>query len=132
MIGMASLESAERPEDVLRGASSLVIDSRAAKAGSVFVALRGTKTDGHRFIADAIARGANVVVMERPMTLPDGVRGVVVADSARMLSQLAHVFYGQPATKLQMLGVTGTNGKTTTTQMIAAILNAAALPTAVV
>lgn len=131
-MGMAPAESAERPEDVVRGASSLVVDSRAAKRGSVFVALRGTKTDGHRFISDAISRGANVIVMERPMALPAGIRGVVVADSARMLSQLAHVFYGEPAAQMQMLGVTGTNGKTTTTQMIAAILNGTGTPTAVV
>jgi UDP-N-acetylmuramoyl-L-alanyl-D-glutamate--2,6-diaminopimelate ligase len=129
---MAPPPSAERPEDVLRGASSLVVDSRAAKSGSVFVALRGTKTDGHRFITDAISRGANVIVMERPMTLPAGVRGFVVPDSARMLSQLANAFYGEPAVKLQMLGVTGTNGKTTTTRMIAAVMNGAGTPTAVV
>jgi len=128
---MAPQETGERPEDVLAGASSLVIDSRVAKSGSVFVALRGEKTDGHRFIPDAIARGANVIVMERPIALPEGVRGVLVPDSARMLSSLANIFYGQPASRLVMLGVTGTNGKTTTTQMIAAILNAAGMPSAV-
>lgn len=132
MIRMAPPETGERPEDVLRGASSLVIDSRAAKSGSVFVALRGTKTDGHRFIPDAIAHGANVIVMERRIVLPQGVRGVVVPDSARMLSSLANIFYGKPASQLVMLGVTGTNGKTTTTQMLAAILNAAGRPAAVI
>ncbi|MDP9018260.1 MAG: Mur ligase domain-containing protein, partial [Candidatus Eremiobacteraeota bacterium] len=63
------------PEEILRGASSLEIDSRAVKDGSVFVALRGLSTDGHRFVPDAIARGARVIVMERPLALPDGVRG---------------------------------------------------------
>ena len=113
------------PEDVLRGASSLVVDSRAVQSGSVFVALPGLHTDGHHFIPDAVARGARVVVTQRPVTLPEGVRGVVVADSARMLSTLADVFYGKPAQTLTMIGVTGTNGKTTTTQMVAAVLNAA-------
>ncbi|MFN2527335.1 MAG: UDP-N-acetylmuramoyl-L-alanyl-D-glutamate--2,6-diaminopimelate ligase [Candidatus Baltobacteraceae bacterium] len=129
---MAPQKTGERPEDVLAGASSLVVDSRAAKSGSVFVALRGEKTDGHHFIADAITRGANVIVMERPVALPEGVRGVVVPDSARMLSRLANIFYGEPASQLMMLGVTGTNGKTTTTQMIAAILNAVSMPAAVI
>ena len=129
---MAPQDADVRPDEVLRGASSLVVDSRAVVAGSVFVALRGLHTDGHRFIDDAVARGARVIVMERPVALPEGVRGVVVADSARVLSALANVFYGQPAQSLTMIGVTGTNGKTTTTQMVGAVLNAAGLPTAVV
>lgn len=127
---MFSHDADVRPDDVVRGASSLVVDSRAVQAGSVFVALRGLHTDGHHFIDDAVARGARVIVTERPVDLPDGVRGVVVSDSARMLSSLANVFYGKPAQSLTMIGVTGTNGKTTSTQMVAAALNAAGLPTA--
>lgn len=121
-----------RPEDVLRGASSLAIDSRNVQPGSVFVALRGVHTDGHRFIDDAIARGATTIVMERPMALPESVRGIVVRDSARALSKLASVYYGAPAQALTMIGVTGTNGKTTTTQMIASILNGSAMCAAVI
>ena len=132
MTVMAPTSPELRPQEILRGATSLVIDSREAMPGSVFVALRGQQTDGHRFIAQAVERGAKVVVMERPVSLPDGVRGVVVSDSARALSALAGAFYGEPAQTLAMLGVTGTNGKTTTTHMIRAILCAAGTPCAVI
>lgn len=120
------------PRDVLRGASSLAIDSRAVQPGGVFVALRGQHTDGHTYIAQAIERGATTIVMERPVSLPEGIRGIVVRDSARALSALASFFYGDPAQALFMIGVTGTNGKTTTTQMIAAVLNAAGKRCAVI
>lgn len=129
---MVPTPSDVHPAEILRGATSLVIDSREAVPGSVFVALRGQQTDGHRFISQAVERGAKVVVMERPVTLPEGVRGVVVSDSARALSKLAAAFYGEPAQALAMIGVTGTNGKTTTTHMIAAILRAAGTPCAVI
>ena len=127
---MASYDAGVRLDDVLLGAPSLVTDSRAAQPGSVFVALRGLHTDGHLFINDAIARGARVIVLERPATLPDGVRGVVVADSARALSTLADSFYNHPSQALVMIGITGTNGKTTTAQMVSAILTEAGLPAA--
>ncbi|MDQ6929428.1 MAG: UDP-N-acetylmuramoyl-L-alanyl-D-glutamate--2,6-diaminopimelate ligase [Candidatus Eremiobacteraeota bacterium] len=129
---MASYDAGVRLDDVLLGAPSLVTDSRAVQPGSVFVALRGLHTDGHRFVDDAVARGARVIVLETPAALPDGVRGVVVADSARALSALASIFYGHPAQGLVMIGITGTNGKTTTAHMVDAILNEAGLPAAAV
>jgi len=114
--------------DVVRGASLLTADSRAVKDGAIFVALRGTQTDGHHFIDDAIARGARTIVMERTRELPSGVRGIIVPDSARALAELASAFYDAPAQALTMIGVTGTNGKTTTVQMIAAMLSAGGVP----
>ncbi|MBV8726963.1 MAG: UDP-N-acetylmuramoyl-L-alanyl-D-glutamate--2,6-diaminopimelate ligase [Candidatus Eremiobacteraeota bacterium] len=128
---MASTAPPFLAQEIVRGASALTIDSRAVKEGAIFVAMRGLHTDGHKFIDDAIARGARTIVMEEPRQLPDGVRGIIVGDSARALSELANAFYGEPAATLTLIGVTGTNGKTTTAQMIAAILNAAGRPTGV-
>jgi UDP-N-acetylmuramoyl-L-alanyl-D-glutamate--2,6-diaminopimelate ligase len=107
--------------------TAITIDSREARAGSVFVALRGEHTDGHRFIADAVARGCDAVVMEQSCDVPPHVTAVVVPDSARALSQIADAFYGSPSSTLTVAGITGTNGKTTTAQMTGAILNAAGM-----
>ncbi len=106
---------------------ALTADSRAVTAGALFVALRGERTDGHRFVGEAVRRGAAAVVMEEPQPLPAHATGIVVADSMRALSHLADTFYGHPSGDLEVVGVTGTNGKTTTSQMIGAILNAAGI-----
>ncbi len=107
---------------------AVVADSRRAGRGSMFVALRGLQTDGHRFVAQAVERGATAVVTEEPCEVPPAVTSIVVRDSARALSQLAAAFYGRPSDDIAVAGVTGTNGKTTATHMIAAILNAAGMP----
>jgi UDP-N-acetylmuramoyl-L-alanyl-D-glutamate--2,6-diaminopimelate ligase len=106
----------------------LAIDSRAVRAGDLFVALRGERTDGHRFIADAGARGAVAVVMEELDEVPSGVTAIVVPDSARALSRIADAFYGSPSRAMTVAGVTGTNGKTTTVHLAASIMNAAGIP----
>ena len=108
--------------------AALVIDSREARPGALFVALRGEHTDGHRFIGDAIARGCEAVVTEEPSSAPENVAAIVVPDSARALSQIADAFYGSPSRSLTLAGITGTNGKTTTSQMAAAIMNAGGIP----
>lgn len=105
----------------------LTIDSRTVRSGMLFVALRGEHTDGHRFVGQAIERGAAAVVVEQLGDVPDAITAIVVPDSARALSQLADAFYGQPSRDMIVAGVTGTNGKTTTAQMVAAILNAAGM-----
>lgn len=103
-------------------------DSRQVEWGHLFVAVRGTATDGHRFIEQAVARGAKVVVMEDDNAMPDpffmhaGVVKVVVSDSRKALALLAANFYDHPSKKLRLIGVTGTNGKTTTTHLIKSIL----------
>ncbi len=107
---------------------AIEIDSRRARADSLFVAMRGDRTDGHRFVRDAVANGARAVVLETAEDVPEGVTVVVVPDTQRALSALAAAFYGDPSHALDVLGVTGTNGKTTTTRMIAAILDAAGIP----
>lgn len=111
--------------------SAIQYDSRAIRAGDCFVALRGTHADGHRFVPDAIAQGASVVVLEDDNLYPDpyflhaGVLKIVVGNTRKALALMSSNFYGRPASDLTMIGVTGTNGKTTTTFLLSAILNAA-------
>ena len=105
-------------------------DSRKVQQREMFVAIRGTAVDGHRFIGDAIARGANVVVLEDESSAPDslcmhtGVAKIVVPDSRQALARLAANYHRHPSTQLRLIGVTGTNGKTTTTHLIKSIIEA--------
>src|SRR5690242_577496 len=91
--------------------------------GTLFFCVRGAQADGHDFADEAIAKGAVAVVVERPLDL--SVPQVVVADSRAAMAPAADVFYGQPTHELDVVGVTGTNGKTTTTFLVYAILAAA-------
>jgi UDP-N-acetylmuramoyl-L-alanyl-D-glutamate--2,6-diaminopimelate ligase len=99
-------------------------DSRRIRPGDLFVALRGVKTDGLEFVSDAIARGAVAVVSDRPA--PEGVAPAVpwvrVLSARRALALLAAELHGHPAEKLVLAAVTGTNGKTSTTTLLEAIL----------
>lgn len=97
-------------------------DSRAVEAGDIFVAVRGVQVDGHDFIVDAVEKGAAAVVTEREVALPEAVRQVRVEDSAEALGYLAQKLRGNPASQLKMLGVTGTNGKTTVAYLVRSIL----------
>jgi UDP-N-acetylmuramoyl-L-alanyl-D-glutamate--2,6-diaminopimelate ligase len=108
--------------------TSVTHDSRAVAAGSVFVAVQGRKTDGARFAAEAEQRGAAAIVAETPR--PDGVTvpWLVVPDARLALSELAAVFYGHPSRVLTVVGMTGTNGKTTSTYLMASIFDAASMP----
>ena len=109
----------------------LQYDSRKIQRGDCFVAMLGTGTDSHRFAEAAIANGAKVVVLEHDAALSDyyflhaGVVKIVVPDSRKALALMSANYYHHPSRKLTMLGVTGTNGKTTTTHLIRAILEAA-------
>jgi UDP-N-acetylmuramoyl-L-alanyl-D-glutamate--2,6-diaminopimelate ligase len=108
--------------------SSLCYDSRQALPGGLFVAMRGERTDGHAFIPAALARGAAALVVERfPETLPAGVPGVLVENARVALATLAAFYYRQPALRLKLAGVTGTNGKTTTTYLLKHICERAVL-----
>ncbi|MGB6432032.1 MAG: UDP-N-acetylmuramoyl-L-alanyl-D-glutamate--2,6-diaminopimelate ligase [Candidatus Acidiferrales bacterium] len=102
-------------------------DSRRAAPGAAFFAIRGEVTDGNRFVAAAVERGAAAVVSEtaRPATLGSNVAWVEVADARKSLALAAANFYGHPADALQLAGVTGTNGKTTTAYLLDSILRAA-------
>ncbi len=89
-------------------------DSRKVADGDLFVACRGTATDGHRFIGLAVKQGASVIVCEElPQEINENKTYVVVDDSREALACLSHIFYNEPSTKLKLVGVTGTNGKTT-------------------
>lgn len=94
--------------------SGIQIDSRLIETGQLFVAVRGTQTDGHAYIEKAVEKGACAVVCETwPDTLHKGVTYVQVKNSEEIVGQLATTFYGDPTSKLELVGVTGTNGKTT-------------------
>ena len=97
-------------------------DSRAVEKGDLFVAIRGYATDGHRYIEKALAQGAAAVVCEEA---PAGAPAVVVENSRRALAEIAANRFGHPADSMVMLGVTGTNGKTTTTYLVKHILEQA-------
>lgn len=112
--------------------SGLAYDSRQVVAGGVFFALRGSHVDGHAFIPQALAAGAAAIVMEQPQPLPESVLGIVVADSRRALAQAAALYCGNPAAEMLAVGVTGTNGKTTITYLLEALLQAAGRKPAVI
>lgn len=107
-------------------------DSRQALPGTLFVAVKGYQTDGHRYIGNAAAAGAVAVVLENDVAVPEGVTVIKVADSRKALALLADRFYGQPSRQLTMVGVTGTNGKTTTTHLMAAIWRQAGIKPGVI
>lgn len=96
----------------------LTSDSRKAKEGSLFIAIKGTKVDAHDFVAQVVEQGCVAVVVEREMDLPATVTQLVVPNSAKALGELAHAFYGFPSRDLKLVGITGTNGKTTTTTLL--------------
>ncbi|MGI6096740.1 MAG: UDP-N-acetylmuramoyl-L-alanyl-D-glutamate--2,6-diaminopimelate ligase [Dethiobacteria bacterium] len=99
--------------------TTIAYDSRKVIPGSLFICLKGAKYDGHLFAADAVAAGAAAVVGERELSLP--VPQVLVKNPRRALSRLAAAFYRYPSRRLRLTGVTGTNGKTTTTHLLYAI-----------
>jgi UDP-N-acetylmuramoyl-L-alanyl-D-glutamate--2,6-diaminopimelate ligase len=109
-----------------REVESIAYDSRRVQGNTLFVAIRGEKSDGHQFVDQAIEQGASVIVAEREISSPRATC-LVVDDSRRALADLATAFYGMPARKLKMAAVTGTNGKTTTTFLIKHICEKAGL-----
>ena len=105
--------------------AAVCCDSRRCSPGSLFVAVPGFKSDGHDFIEAAVTRGAKYVVLEREVSVPLGITVVRVSDSRRSLGILGRNFFGDPSSHLQMIGVTGTNGKTTITFLLESIIKAA-------
>ena len=109
------------------GFGEIVTDSSKAEAGAVFIALKGERHDGHRFIGDAVRRGAACVILQRvPKKMQAGEATIVkVPDTLRALGDLAHYWRERMAPKV--LAIPGSNGKTTTKEMLAAILEEARL-----
>ena len=94
--------------------NNLVFDSRQVMAGDLFIAMRGTQVDGHEFIDTALEKGASCIVCEvLPHSLRDTITYVQVVDAAKSLGMMAANFYNHPSTRLTLVAVTGTNGKTT-------------------
>ena len=101
--------------------TAIGMDSRTVQPGMLYVAVRGSQADGHRFVADAVRRGATAVVVETAQGA--GVPEIVVRDGRRAALALGQAWYGHPGRRLTLIGVTGTNGKTTTTGIIRHLFN---------
>lgn len=126
------VEMVETRGDLHRLVRSIAYDSRQVEQDDVFVAIRGTRQDGTRFIGDALRRGANVVVADEPLRNGDNPAVFVrVKDGRKALAKLAINYYKHPSADLQIIGVTGTNGKTSTTLILENILKVAGHQTGV-
>jgi len=110
----------------------IAYDSRRVVPGGVFVAVPGAHADGHDFVEQAVARGAATIVVERPMPEAVGVPQLVVDRSQHALAVVAAWWYGDPGRQLGVVGITGTDGKTTTSGMAVAVLEAAGIATGLV
>jgi UDP-N-acetylmuramoyl-L-alanyl-D-glutamate--2,6-diaminopimelate ligase len=126
-IALATLGDAVGAVEIVNPArvsvTDLAYDARAVGPGALFVCVPGQRADGHDFAPAAVERGAAVLVVERPLPLP--VPQLVVPDARLAMALAADAFFGRPTRELQVAGVTGTNGKTTTAFVLYAILAAA-------
>ena len=105
--------------------TDVINDSRKVKEGALFLCIRGAVTDGHRYAADVVEKGARVLVVEEPVEVPAHVTVIQVRDTRMAMALIAAAWYDYPADKLKVIGITGTKGKTTTTYMVKSILEAA-------
>lgn len=112
---LLSFFNGENPE-----ITSIENDNRKVQKGSLFICIKGYTVDGHDFAESAVENGACAVLAERPLAL--NVPVIIVKDTYRAMAVLADAFYSQPTKKLQLIGITGTNGKTTTSHLIEKIL----------
>ncbi len=113
--------------------SKICYDSRKVEANDIFVAMRGEITDGHKYISKAIELGASVIVCEEfPEDINENIYYIKVENSRKVLSQIAHNYYDHPAEKLEIYGVTGTNGKTTITFILNHLYSALGYKTGII
>jgi len=107
-----------------REVSGVEYDSRKVVNGSIFVAMKGFNTDGHLFIQDALNKKAAAIVVENNESIPDSLVShfkaakIVVNDSRQALAEISNSFFDEPSKKLRLIGITGTNGKTTTSYFL--------------
>jgi UDP-N-acetylmuramoyl-L-alanyl-D-glutamate--2,6-diaminopimelate ligase len=108
--------------------SGVTIDSRRVERGALFAAVRGEKADGLAFVGDALARGASAVLSDRPRPAGIDCACVRVENARSALAMMARAFHGRPDRRIAVIGVTGTNGKTTITYLLEAIIGKAGDP----
>ncbi|MCF8010636.1 MAG: UDP-N-acetylmuramoyl-L-alanyl-D-glutamate--2,6-diaminopimelate ligase [Clostridiales bacterium] len=110
----------------------IAYDSRQVKDGCLFIAVEGFQTDGHIFIKDAVEKGASAVVIQKNVDIPENTSWARICNTREGLALISARFYNFPASRLKMIGVTGTNGKTTITHMINAVLKEAGTKTGLI
>jgi len=122
----------------LKEITNITIDSRTSSNNSLFFAIEGFKTDGHNFINDVINKSVAAVVLQNPKVIPDqifshsGCVKIVVQDSRKSLAEFSNIFYGEPSKKLNLIGITGTKGKTTTAFFVKNIFEHAGFKTGLI
>ena len=130
---LLALEEIEAVEgDIEREVTGLAYDSRRVGAGYVFFAIRGEKADGHDFLQQAAQGGAAALVVAKPAPRPDGTVLIRVRDARRALGLWSAHFFGEPSRRLKLVGITGTNGKTTCSYLVESIAAAAGLAPGVI
>ena len=120
---LKGVKSNAGPDAAVVDARRITNDSRKVGDGDLFVAVKGHAADGNKFIDEAVAKGAKVIVAGKDSKVPDGVIKVLVDDPKTALPVMAANFYGHPSDLLKVIGVTGTNGKTTITYVLESIIN---------
>jgi UDP-N-acetylmuramoyl-L-alanyl-D-glutamate--2,6-diaminopimelate ligase len=104
---------------------SIAYDSRKTRQGSLFVCIEGTVADGHLYIDDAISNGTKCFLVQKHVEVPEGITVIEIDDTRYGLAFVSDAFFGHPSSKFNLVGITGTKGKTTTTYMVKSILEAA-------
>ncbi len=120
----SGIEPGDYPEIRVEG---IAYDSRRVRNGDLFVGIKGEKTDGTRFVPQAIERGASAVAAEEPLETRAGTPAIRVPDARKFLAEAARAFYHDPAARMTLVAITGTNGKTTTSYLVDAVFRQAGL-----
>ncbi|MBU4483400.1 MAG: hypothetical protein KKG62_04780 [Actinobacteria bacterium] len=111
---------------------NISINSKNAMGSSLFVAIEGFKHDGHNFTGEAVSSGAVAVMVQRKLEIPSHITQVIVNNTRKVLPVLCRNFYQDPSKSFKLIGVTGTNGKTTVCYLIDSILNSAGMKTSLI